>query len=61
MSTTEAGPDAFGKPTARTEGVSLQAVIDAARRLDELSCARAVGNLAEAVHAAQGPGSRSGP
>lgn len=34
-------------------GVSLQAVIDAARRLDELSTARIIGEAADAVHKAQ--------
>jgi len=33
--------------------MSLQAMADATRRLDELSCARIVGNAADAVHAAQ--------
>ena len=55
MSTTEAGRlTAFGKPEGTGQGgVSLQAVIESARRLDELSCARVVGNIADAVHAAQ--------
>jgi hypothetical protein len=45
---------ALGKPDSTSQdGVSLQAVIEAARRLDELSCARVVGNIADAVHAAQ--------
>ena len=34
-------------------GISLQAVIEAARRLDELSTARVIGEAAEAVHKAQ--------
>jgi len=55
VSTTEAGRlAAFGKPDSTSlPGVSLQVVIEAARRLDELSCARVVGNLAQVVHAAQ--------
>jgi hypothetical protein len=55
VSTTEAGRlAAFGKPDSTSQdGISLQAVIEAARRLDELSCARVVGNIASAVHAAQ--------
>jgi len=36
-----------------TPGVSLQTVIDAPRRLDELSTARVIGEAAEAVHKAQ--------
>jgi hypothetical protein len=38
--------------SAHGESVSLQAVIDAPRRLDELSCARVICQIAEAVHAA---------
>src|SRR3954453_10558774 len=34
----------------------LQAVIDSARRLDELSCARILGTIADAVHAAHRAG-----
>jgi hypothetical protein len=36
-----------------TEGLSLEAVIAASRRLDELSTARVIGEAAEAVHRAQ--------
>jgi hypothetical protein len=55
VSTTEAGRlAAAGKPdSTSSDGVSLQAVNAAAHRLDELSCARIVGNLADIVHAAQ--------
>ena len=55
MSTTEVGRlPAAGKPdSTHRDSVSLQAVIESERRLDELSCARLVGNVAEAVHAAQ--------
>jgi serine/threonine protein kinase len=55
VSTTEAGRlAAFGKPDSTSlAGVSLQVVIEAARRLDELSCARVVSNIAGVVHAAQ--------
>ena len=56
MSTTEAERlDAPGKSGER-DGATLQAVMEAARRLDELSCARVVGNIADAVHAAQKAG-----
>jgi serine/threonine-protein kinase len=59
VSTTEAGrlttPGEPGSP--QRDGASLQAVMDCARRLDELSCARVVASIAEAVHAAQ----KSGP
>jgi len=55
VSTTDAGRlAAFGTPDSPDRaGISLQALLFASRRLDELSCARVVGNLAEAVHAAQ--------
>ncbi|HEX2688143.1 MAG TPA: tetratricopeptide repeat protein [Kofleriaceae bacterium] len=55
MSTTEVGRlTALGTPDGSSApGVSLQAVIESTRRLDELSCARVVGNLASVVHAAQ--------
>ncbi|HEX4419681.1 MAG TPA: protein kinase, partial [Kofleriaceae bacterium] len=55
MPTTDAGRlPTMGKPdSAPGDGLSLQAVIESARRLDELSCARAIGNVALAVHTAQ--------
>ncbi|HEY0988221.1 MAG TPA: tetratricopeptide repeat protein, partial [Kofleriaceae bacterium] len=58
MSTTEVGrlPAAGKHDSTHRDGVSLQAVIESERRLDELSCARLVGNIAEAVHAAQKAG-----
>jgi Protein tyrosine and serine/threonine kinase len=52
VSTTEAGRLTITKPDG-SDGLSFQAVIEATRRLDELSCARVVGQVAEAVHAAQ--------
>jgi hypothetical protein len=62
VSTTEAGRHtASGKPDSpHRDGVSLQAVIEAARRLDELSCARVVASAAEAIHAAQRAGQTTG-
>ncbi|HEY0192707.1 MAG TPA: hypothetical protein VGC42_16420, partial [Kofleriaceae bacterium] len=46
--------DASSKPDpVQGDGVTLQTVIESARRLDELSCARVIGQLALAVHAAQ--------
>ncbi|HSS01573.1 MAG TPA: hypothetical protein VLM79_31155, partial [Kofleriaceae bacterium] len=58
MSTTEVGRrPTSGKPDSTPrDGVSLEAVIEADRRLDELSCARLLGNVAELVHAAQKAG-----
>ncbi|HEX8111766.1 MAG TPA: hypothetical protein VF516_28740, partial [Kofleriaceae bacterium] len=62
MSTTEAGRPTPGKPGNPDpgDGVSLQAVLEAAidstRRLDELSCARVLGTIADAVHAAHRSG-----
>ena len=58
MSTTEAGRlTAVPKPdSAPRDGLSMQAVIESPRRLDELSCARVVGNIADAVHAAHKAG-----
>ncbi|HEU4733333.1 MAG TPA: tetratricopeptide repeat protein [Kofleriaceae bacterium] len=54
MSTIEAGRRTFGNADGvPPDAISLQRVIDAERRLDELSCARVVGHAAEAVHAAQ--------
>ena len=49
MSTTEVGRrTASGKPdSTNQDGVSLQDVIESDRRLDELSCARLLGNVAE--------------
>jgi hypothetical protein len=43
-----------------TEGLSLEAVIAASRRLDELSTARVIGEAAEAVHKAQKGGQALG-
>jgi protein kinase-like protein len=62
VSTTDAGRPTPGKPgnPDPRDGVSLEAVIGApigaARRLDELSCARILGTIAEAVHAAHRSG-----
>jgi len=58
VSTTEAGRlTASGKPdSTHPSGLSLQAVAESARRLDELSCARVIGNAADLVHAAQRAG-----
>jgi hypothetical protein len=58
VSTTDAGRlTAAGVPDIiNRDGLSLQAMLDSARRLDELSCARVVANIAEAVHAAQRSG-----
>ena len=55
MSTTDAGRLT---PTANSDAhsVSLQQLMESARRLDELSCARIVGNLADAVQAAHKTG-----
>jgi len=55
VSTTEAGRLT---PTAKSDAnsVSLQVVMESPRRLDELSCARIVGNLADAVYAAHKAG-----
>ncbi len=55
MSTTEAGRPTASQPDG-SDVLAFQAVIDAARRLDELSCARVIGQIAEAVHAAQKAG-----
>ncbi|MBC7975228.1 MAG: protein kinase, partial [Myxococcales bacterium] len=55
MSTTEAGRPTASQPDG-SDVLSFQAVIDATRRLDELSCARVIGQVAEAVHAAQKAG-----
>jgi len=58
VSTTEVGRrPTSGKPDSTSrDGVSLEAVIESDRRLDELSCARLLGNVAELVHAAQKAG-----
>jgi len=61
VSTSEAGrPPVLGMPDGRpreaSDAMSLQAIAEATRRLDELSCARIVGNAADAVHAAQKAG-----
>jgi serine/threonine protein kinase len=58
VSTTEVGRrPSSGKPdSSNRDGVSLEAVIGSDRRLDELSCARLLGNVAELVHAAQKAG-----
>ena len=55
MSTIEAEGLAASKPDG-SDGLSFQQVIASARRLDELSCARVVGQIADAVHAAQRAG-----
>ncbi|MGN6110868.1 MAG: protein kinase domain-containing protein, partial [Kofleriaceae bacterium] len=47
-------------PTLNARGVSLRAVTDASRRLDELSTARVVGEAAEAIHKAQKSGQSVG-
>ena len=45
-----------GSQATRQEGVSLHAVIEATRRLDELSTARLIEYAAELVHKAQASG-----
>ncbi|MEO7733467.1 MAG: hypothetical protein ABIY55_21065 [Kofleriaceae bacterium] len=45
--------EAVGLTPDGGDGLSFQQVIAAARRLDDLSCARVVGQIADAVHVAQ--------
>lgn len=58
MFTSDAGRlTVIGMPESTApDGMSLHALATAARGLDELSCARIVGNAADAVHAAQKAG-----
>lgn len=64
MSSTDAGRLTASKSGGNRDAASLQAILDAvigaANRLDELSCARLLGNIADAVHAAQRAGQSLG-